>query len=215
MTESGWGALVAGLFGPEVLVGASPACASPDDLFPAERAAIAGAVPWRQREFAAGRVCARRLLARLGLRAAPLPPGADGRPCWPAGFVGSIAHAGGLCVAAVARRRDDLAGLGIDVEVARGLDESMWKLVCTPAELERVRRQPSAARAGLLATALFSAKESTYKCGVRDRAGPFEPRAIDIDWDGTSPVFHARIVDHALHGRIALRGEWILTGISR
>ncbi len=224
MNES-WDALVAGLFGPDVSVGASPAVADLDNLFPDERAAIAAWAPRRQYEFAAGRVCARRLLAGLGVGDVPLLMSADGRPLWPPGFVGSISHTDGLCVGAVARS-DCVAGVGIDVEVADGLDETMWDLVCTPNELDWLRRQGDAERARRLATALFSAKESSHKCLGSERAGSFEPREIEVDWDGKATFFSARVMrprtttgsedthdPAALIGTLLVRQRWVLTGV--
>jgi 4'-phosphopantetheinyl transferase EntD len=207
MIESGWDALVGGLFGPDLAVGAAAAVADPVALLPEERAAIATAVPLRQREFAAGRVCARRLLARFGLRDAALPAAADGRPCWPHGFVGSISHANGLCVAAVARR-SRVAGVGIDIEVAHHLDQALWDLVCTPRELDWLRRHDAA---GLLATALFSAKESVYKCLPWWHGQPFEPLAIEVEWDGLGSPFRARAADSCT-GIVVVRREWMVSG---
>src|SRR5438874_13378259 len=67
-----------------------------------EAAAVASAVPSRQREFATGRACARQALAALGVAPVPLDRGAGGAPAWPAGGVGSITHCAGYRGAAVA-----------------------------------------------------------------------------------------------------------------
>ena len=56
------------------------AAADPSGLWPEERAAIALAMPGRRREFAAGRVLARRALERLGIGDVALPVGADRAP---------------------------------------------------------------------------------------------------------------------------------------
>jgi 4'-phosphopantetheinyl transferase EntD len=213
------------LFGPDVSAGASPVVANLDDLFPDERVAIAAWTLRRQYEFATGRVCARSLLARVGVGLMPLLMGAGGRPLWPPGFVGAISHTDGLCVGAVARS-DSVAGVGIDVEVADGLDETMWDLVCTPSELNWLRRQEDAARARLLATALFSAKESAYKCVASEGTGSFEPRDIEVDWDGKATFFSARVMKPgpttgseaphdpaALIGTLLVRRRWVLTGV--
>lgn len=109
----------------------------------------------RQREFRAGRWCAQNALARLGV------DGSVGRrpdrgPSWPAGVAGSISHAENLAVAVVGR----LQRIGIDFEqtvTAQALDDlrqdtiddAEWKLVGQSIEL---------------ATAVFSAKESIFKC---------------------------------------------------
>lgn len=226
MSES-WDTLLAGLFEPEVAAAASPITASLQNLSPDERAAIAAWAPRRQHEFATGRACARRLLSTFGVGAARLPASADGSPDWPPGFVGSISHTDGLCVAAVARR-DSVAGVGIDVEVANGLDETTWDLVCTPTELSWLRAQSDPEHSRLLATVLFSAKESTHKCLAGRDAGPFEPRAIEVQWDGQASSFSARLVQPpstvdfegtpapaVLSGRVFIRQRWVLTGVTR
>ncbi len=215
--------LLVGLFGPDVMVGASAALADLGALFPNERAAIAAWAPRRRHEFAAGRVCARQLLARCGVSPAPLLIAANGGPCWPPGFAGSLSHTDGVCVAAVAPR-NRVGGIGIDVEVARGLDETMWDLVCTPTELDWLYQQADADRARLLAAALLSAKESSYKCLVGDRAVPFEPCAIGIDWNGRAADFHARVTISAatggvqcasVSGRLLVRQGWVLSGVTQ
>jgi 4'-phosphopantetheinyl transferase EntD len=208
------------LFGPGVAVMASPLIGDVADLHPDERASIADAVPLRQREFATGRVCARRLLARFGIGDVVLPMDTDGRPLWPAGYLGSISHAAGQCVVAVAPR-SEIAGIGVDIEDERNpIADAAWDVVCTPAELAGLHRQPSPRRPGIV-SALFSAKESTYKCLDSRPGRPFEPREIEIDWDGESATYRAELVHHTsgqhalLRGTITVGGGWVLTGMIR
>lgn len=54
-------------------------------LFPDERAIIARAVEPRRGEFTAGRWCARRALAKLGIPPLPILCGDQREPKWPAG----------------------------------------------------------------------------------------------------------------------------------
>src|SRR4051812_41020395 len=93
------------------------------------------AVARRRAEFLAGRYAAAMALEALGCPS-PWEVGRreDRAPSWPAGFVGSITHGGGLVAAALARS-DDCAGIGIDVE-----------LVVPPEGENEVR--PSVVRAG-------------------------------------------------------------------
>ena len=74
----------------------------PDPLLPAERAALGQVVDGRRRDFAAGRHCARRALARLVGSPEPILSGPDREPVWPQGIVGSITHCDGYRAAAVA-----------------------------------------------------------------------------------------------------------------
>ncbi|GAB3946415.1 hypothetical protein GCM10027614_39920 [Micromonospora vulcania] len=80
------------------------AVAGPDDwageLLAAEQACLGErAVESRRRDFTAGRVCARRAMADLGLPASAVPAAADRAPVWPAGVVGAITHTTGYCAA--------------------------------------------------------------------------------------------------------------------
>lgn len=130
-----------------------------DSLSPDERAAVASAVPHRQREMIAGRDCARRALARLGMDAPSIPPDADRVPCWPHGVVGSITHAPGYVAAIVAHARDH-AGLGIDAERIDRVAPGIAHLIARPDELAWIAAQPDPALARAL---VFSAKEAAYK----------------------------------------------------
>ena len=70
-----------------------------DGLLPEEARHVAGAVPRRRAEFAAGRRAARRALRGVGGPAAAIPVGAFGQPLWPAGFDGSLTHDGRFAAA--------------------------------------------------------------------------------------------------------------------
>lgn len=130
-------------------------------LFSEEHSAIERAVPKRRREYAAGRVLARRALSEFGTEPAPLLADVERVPSWPAGFIGCITHTDSWCAVAVARRRD-FAALGIDVERRRALEPALVGRICRESErswLSAVRP----AEPGVLATGIFSAKESLYK----------------------------------------------------
>jgi len=61
------------------------------ELSPEERARVASWAPHRQMEYAAGRICARRALEKVGFAdRADLASDADGLPGWPEAYVGSI-----------------------------------------------------------------------------------------------------------------------------
>jgi len=159
-------------------------------LHPAEAALVAGAVEKRRHEFAAGRLCAHRALARLGARGAcadaghggrarrmasgraptapvgadaPIGRGAHGAPCWPAGIVGSISHARGRAVCAVAPAHA-VAGIGIDIEaIAPSFPAGVLARIAVPGETSGWDAL-APAEASLHAFALFSVKEAIYKC---------------------------------------------------
>jgi 4'-phosphopantetheinyl transferase EntD len=148
--------------GVEVFAALAPVDAGLDDLLPEERAAVAGAVPKRRREFAAGRTLARRLLADLGVPDEPLLNDDDRVPRWPPGIVGSIAHCDTLCIVAVARTGAGVRGIGLDIEPHAPLESELWPTVARPEELAWIRAQ-TAGNPGRAARLHFAAKEAVYK----------------------------------------------------
>ncbi len=130
------------------------------ELLPAERACLGDrAVAGRRRDFTAGRVCARRALAGLGLPPTPVPSAPDRSPVWPAGVVGTITHTWDYCAAAVARTAE-LRSVGMDAERHRELNPGVRRKVCLPEEEAELARLPADAP---WPTVLFSVKETVYK----------------------------------------------------
>ena len=137
--------LIAGLLPPAVAAAESagdPPEAGPG-LFPAEETVMRTAGPRRRAEFAAGRLCAREALARLGVPAAPILPGPAGEPRWPAGVTGSITHCAGYRACAVARTTD-VAAIGIDAEPDAALPAGLIEKVATGPERAWIRRHADA-----------------------------------------------------------------------
>lgn len=130
-------------------------------LLSPEVEAISSAAQTRVEQFTAGRVCSRVALGRFGVAATtPILRGEDRAPIWPKGFVGTITHTDTWCSAAVARS-ESFRSVGIDLEPATPLKESLWRRVCTKAEREHLRDAPDP---GLRGKLMFSAKEAVYKC---------------------------------------------------
>ncbi|MGW4700022.1 4'-phosphopantetheinyl transferase family protein [Streptomyces sp. NPDC004285] len=200
----------------------------PVALYPEEAAAVARAVPKRQREFATVRLCARLALRRLGLPQAPLAPGVRGAPRWPHGVAGSMTHCAGYRAAALARTTDVLS-LGIDAEPAEPLPEGVLDGVSLPGERghldELAARLPGVPWDRLL----FSAKESVFKTwypltgrelGFDEASLVFDPAP---DPPGHTGTFTARLLvpgpvtggvrrDH-FTGRWLVREGLVLTAI--
>lgn len=108
----------------------------------------------RLREFIAGRWCAARVLALLGVTG-EVGRRDDRAPSWPIGVAGAITHTRDLAAAAAGR----VEGLGIDVEPllsaealadlrVAAIDGSEWQ---------------AAGQDAVIATAVFSAKETIFK----------------------------------------------------
>jgi 4'-phosphopantetheinyl transferase EntD len=203
---------LAGLFPAGTAVAVVPVRDGVGPEFPAEAAAVAGSVPRRVAEFAAGRAAARRAMAALGLAPAPIPMGADRAPVWPEGLAGSISHAAGVAVAALRRG----GGLGLDVEEDAALEPALWPLICTPAELAAA---PMADR-GRHVRRVFAAKEAVYKAqyAVSRRLIGFD--AVEVRFDATG--FRARFTRHEapfaagdeLCGRLVCAEGLILAGVA-
>ena len=170
-------------------------------LRPEERPAVERAAPRRIREFATGRLAARRALDALGLPDHAIPR-ADGRaPCWPAGVVGSITHTRDLAVAGAALAAD-VCGLGIDLEGAERVGPELHARLFTARE--RAELDPhDAARAALL----FSAKEAGYKA-VYPNVGRFIGfHEAEVAVDPPSGTFRLRYVGDHRPNRIMDAGE--------
>jgi 4'-phosphopantetheinyl transferase EntD len=186
-------------------------------LAPEEQPAVARAVDRRRREFAAGRACARRALARLGSPVAALPSGDDRVPRWPDGVVGSISHTRGWCAAVVAWR-ERLRGIGLDGErimdaeraeiLPRIASAEEWAAVAAPAS-DQERR--------LIGTLLFCAKEAVFKCQfpLTGHFLEFDDVAIELAGGreleaGTFTARIARGAVPAIAGRFLLDGDLVI-----
>lgn len=214
MLRDAW---IGGLFDDDVWTASCPVTEVEDDLLPEETLLVSRAVAKRRREFAAGRRCARGLLAQLGHPGLPLLRNDDRTPRWPDELVGSISHCAALCVVAVARR-SLLAALGVDVEPDAALEPPLWRRICTPGEIERVLGTAPAAERGRIARLIFSAKEATYKA-VHPLVGAsigFQQLELAIDWEAgrftprLDDTIAGRLPDRAVPaGRFARRGGFV------
>jgi len=124
-------------------------------------ASLSRAVPKRQAEFLAGRVCAARAMRRLRGVHQPVAIRPDRSPAWPEGLVGSISHTDGLALAGVAEaRRWRSLGLDVEREMSAEVMSQVAPLVLDEAEW---RRRPAGWAETAFATLAFSAKETLYK----------------------------------------------------
>ena len=111
---------------------------------------------YRQREFTAGRDCARAALAQLGCPEQPILHDPNGVPIWPDGAMAALSHSRGYC-AAVAARQADFRMLGLDLEKTNRLSRAAITRVVHPQEQSYVVGDQR--RASLI----FSAKEAFFK----------------------------------------------------
>jgi 4'-phosphopantetheinyl transferase EntD len=203
------------LLGPGTIAFELRGGASPERLFAVERDCISNVVVKRQREFAAGRLCARAGLSALGFAAVALPSGRDRCPQWPPGAVGSITHTNDYCLAVVGLR-SAFAALGVDAERMSAVDPGVWRLFMRTEERSSLCAMDEASRQRN-ATVIFSAKEAFYKCQyalTRHWLG-FEDAIVTVG-DG---AFSIEVLDrshpaHALAssstGRYCVAGESVI-----
>ncbi len=150
------------LFAPGTLAAELREAGDPVFLYPEEAVHLGNAVASRRQQFAAGRLCARRVLAEFGILNFPLKAAEDRQPLWPENLVGSITHTDGFG-AAVAADKETLAAVGIDSEVAGRVKAELWRSICTPGEIRWLQTLPESQQAAA-ATLVFAAKEAFYKC---------------------------------------------------
>lgn len=165
-----------------------------DPLAPSEAEAVARAGDKRRAEFRAGRHCARRALAALGLPPVAIPQERARTPRWPAGVVGSISHSGNLewgHAVAVAGRAADVRAVGVDIERERALDPELWERVLTPEEQRFVATLPSAEREQV-ALVMFCAKECVHKCQFPLLGVPLEFHEVSLRLDLAAQRFTIR-----------------------
>ena len=155
-------ATVGGLFPAGALAAEMRDPGNPALLFPEEAAHLGRAVPKRVQEFAAGRLCARRVLTELGIKDFPIKAASDRQPMWPVGVAGSITHTTGFC-AAVAADKKHLVALGLDSELAGSVKTELWQSLFRDDETRWLRTLPPSEQAAA-ATSIFCAKEAFYKC---------------------------------------------------
>lgn len=187
-------ALFAGLLPADVALAWECPLGDEAELFPEEIAEMTPMVPLRRREFAAGRRCARRALARLGMPPVAVPRSAQRAPRWPSGVVGSITHGADVAAAAVAPAAI-AGGVGLDVERIDRFDDAIGRRICTDAERSALAPLSASERRERLART-FSAKECVHKVWA-PRTGITLPfAAVEVRADG--PGFALTFLDPAL-----------------
>ncbi|MGW8552855.1 4'-phosphopantetheinyl transferase family protein [Streptomyces tubercidicus] len=184
------------------------------EMFPEELAQVANAVPKRQREFGTVRGCARRALAELGFPPAPLLPGPNREPQWPAGVVGAMTHCDGYRAVAVARTAE-VRTIGLDAEPNLPVnDPGVVDLVTLPEERTQLRRLVALQPEVCWDRLVFSAKESVYKAWF-----PLTRRWLDFEealltLDPTNSTFTAQLLvpGPVVDGRelTEFSGKWLV-----
>lgn len=210
----------AALLAPTIQIVEAPLIGEAPDLTADEALYIARAVPHRRLEFAIGRKCARMAMEALGHAPSPLLAGPDRMPIWPDDIVGSITHTRVWVAAAVARRKDGFAAVGIDLEPANELAADLWESICMPEEQAKLAAI-GGMTPGLAAHLLFCMKEAAFKCQFPLSKAMLEFADLAIDVDVEAGMFSATFrkavapfhADDRLVGRFALSGDHIASAV--
>jgi len=142
---------------------------------------VARSVHKRQAEFYFGRLAARQALNALGISGFDVRVGEARQPMWPVDVIGSISHTH-TYAAAVALRRGECSGVGIDLEHMAGPDAAA-ALASTIIDAEELRYLQTLNRVlpiNTLLTAVFSAKESLFKAAFNEVGRYFDFSAVRV-----------------------------------
>ena len=182
------------------------------------------AVPKRQWQYRAGRLCATHALTALAYPnpSMAIPRTASGAPVWPTGTTGSITHTDDY-VSAVVARADRVRAIGIDTEgiVSDERLRTIQGTVAWPSEVAAARSAGCDRHAA--ATLVFSAKESIFKCLHGEVGRVFDFRDVRlVAVDVTKRRFTARLAKSLsnawragtlLEGCVDVDDRWVHTGM--
>lgn len=151
-------------------------------LFPEEMSLVSEkAVLKRRTDFCLGRLAARNALKELGIENFPILKGEKNEPVWPCGIVGSISHTDGVALA-VAARKPDLEGVGIDIEiVGSNTPIEIASKICSEKELEWILEKENEKKTRMIS--IFSSKESVFKCLYPDVKSYFDFLDAELIFD--------------------------------
>lgn len=154
--------LLQGLFPIEVSTVFSGVTGRFQDLFPEEQAIINYAVLNRKKEFAAGRINARKALAVLGISNFPVLMDERRAPILPKGISASVSHSSKYC-AVVAGRVGPNQAMGLDIVELNRLKEEVWTKSFVDEEIGWLHSLADSEARNKWATVLFAVKEAFYK----------------------------------------------------
>lgn len=155
---------------------------APVDLHPDELAQIQGSAAGRQRQFTAGRRCARAGLRHLGLPDGAILSAPDRSPRWPDGADGSITHTGDVFAAAAVARREILGarGIGLDAEQTSRVTRKLYERIFTEMERERLAGLERG-KETVVSAVMFSVKEAFYKAQFGASAAWVGFQDVEVD----------------------------------
>jgi 4'-phosphopantetheinyl transferase EntD len=191
-------------------------------LVPQEAACISQAGSKRRREFACGRIFARRAVKSFDPEDHCLLVDSDRLPIWPAGLIGSITHSDHYCAAAVARK-SQISAIGIDVEELERVDLDLSEYILLPSEIAAGNLHRSSRQQRLKHIAVsFSAKETIYKCLYPVTRSHLSFHDVHISLSRGLTSFEARLlrsvgsfdIGHSFRGRYVVKDGLVATAMA-
>jgi enterobactin synthetase component D / holo-[acyl-carrier protein] synthase len=186
-------------------------------LHATERKFIQAAIPYRQKEFATGRWCAKNAMRRIGFQEQPITVGIRREPIWPKGVTGSISHTNGLCGSVVTNA--DVT-VGLDIERVSCDMSGIQELVFKKNEITQLEAlEEKGHPAKVLA---FSAKESAFKCFFPKVGDFIDFGSVSVSVDPVRRRFQVELQEnlapslrrgYAFEGRYWVTGEFLVTFI--
>ncbi len=134
------------------------------------------AVVKRRAEYLAGRALAQSGLLLMGRKPELITTGPNREPIWPNGIVGSITHSKGRCAVILSENTDLLIGIDVEDIASGSALDSIFHVTLQPDETNLIRAQEKLPK-DMLATLVFSAKETLYKALF-----PFVQRFFGFDY---------------------------------
>src|SRR5258708_35969592 len=176
--------------------------------------ALRHATQKRQREFLAGRWCAKQALQSLGAGSIHVAMAEDRAPIWPDGVVGSITHTGDFAAAGVAWAAD-IAALGIDSEQI--IDPAAARDIADICMVDEATLFKAAHGRSFceFCTFVFSAKEAVFKCLfplTRKFLEFSDVRITSFDWNRRNFAWMA-VSEHIGIGRLSHADGFVHTSV--
>lgn len=117
----------------------------------------------RRTEFFTGRRCAHSAMNEAGYPNLPVLRDQSRAPIWPFSIIGSITHNSLVAAAIIAKKHQQILGIGIDIEdLSREIRTNITRHTLTPWEIEKWSADSPGTP--IETKIIFSIKEAIYKC---------------------------------------------------
>ena len=152
------------------------------------------AVNKRKYQFFLGRLAAHKAMEQLNIKPSPVLKGNDNEPVWPPGLTGSITHTKNTAIAAVAKKKDNISGVGVDIEkITRKISWGIIDKICLPSE--KVWVEQISQKSNIRLFMIFSAKETVYKTFFPIYKTFFGFHEVFLTWNEQKQSFDGKLLN--------------------